>query len=702
MATNFTITDLDFDSILANFRSYLKSQSIFQDYNFDGSAITELLKLLSYNTFYNAFYINNIANEMYLDSATERSAAVSRAKSLGYVPTSPISSKANVDLVANVSKVIGETISTVSPFITLKQYASLTTSINNISYNFITPESASLYLDSDGGPSWVYKGNNIRIVEGTALNYAFSVTGEYEKYVIPNSNIDLDSLIVRVYDNASSLVYSTYSKASLMTDNLSGTSMVYWVYEGIDGKYYLEFGNGILGKNLAIGNVVYVEYIKTNGSAGNGAKVFSAGNYSYSNNVITETSALTITPSDYTILNLSSASSLFSKDSFIRGHTSNSTAYVYSFDSVADILTLYSSNGSFVFGETIKEEASVIGNTIYGSTGIVIASRTVGSSTEGGSDIESIESIKQNAPKLYASQNRLITSTDYESIIKKEYPYIDSVICWGGEEETPQQLGTIFLGIKPKSRASLEVWEKSDILVNIVNDRKAIGMTVEIVDPDYIFIYPSITIKYSSDTTSATTQNSIESAVTDAITTFGLNNLVSFKNTFYYSPFCSVIDNANEFILGNDTSLQLLKEFNPILNIAYTSSNVGLLNFSNPLNDDKSYYPLRSTSFSCNPGSGVVNGCYFIQNPDITQLLSVMDSNANIIVTNAGGIDYGTGKITITNLLITDTVYLDSASRPLINVYISPASNDLVCSKNQILALYPSITNITAVPVKGI
>ena len=701
MATNLTITDLDFDSIIANFRNYLKSQKIFQDYNFDGSAITELLKILGYNTFYNAFYINNIANEMYLDSTSERSAAVSRAKSLGYIPSSPISSKLNVDLVASINKVVGETVSTIQPIINLNQYAAFTTSVNNIAYNFITPHSASLKYDSDNGDSWIYKGDNIRVVEGTVLNYSFSVSKEYDKYIIPNSNIDLSSLVVRVYSTSSSLVYTTYSKANLMTDNLSESSTVYWVYEGIDGKYYLEFGNDLLGKKLSIGNVIYVEYIKTNGSSGNGAKVFSAGNYSYGNNVITESSSLFVEPSSYTILNVTSPSSIFSKGSFVRGNVSNSTAYVYSFDSTTDVLALYGSKESFIFGESVIEETPVVGNVIYGASGIVVASRTIGSSSEGGGDIETIESIKQNAPKLYSSQNRLITSTDYESVISHEYPFIDSVICWGGEEESPQQLGHIFVGIKPKSREVLEMWEKSDILVNIIDDRKSIGMTVTIVDPDYIYIYPSINVKYSSDTTSSTTQNTIEDAISKAISLFNFKNLGSFKNKFYYSPFCSTIDSSNEFILGNETELQLMKEFNPTLQVSYTSDNVGVLKFSNQLNDDKNYYPLRSTSFSCNPGSGVVSGCYFIQHPDIAQLLSVMDSNANVIIPNAGGIDYSIGQITINNLLITDTLFKDSVSRPLINIFVTPATNDLVCNKNQILTIYPSITNITATPVKG-
>lgn len=701
MTPAFTITDLDFDSILNNFRSYLKSQTTFQDYNFDGSAITELLKVLSYNTFYNAFYINNISNEMYLDSALDRSAVVSRAKSLGYIPTSSLSSKIYVDLVSHISKVVGETPPTSSSFVSLDKYSKFVTSVNNIDYTFITPEVTSLYYDSEDVDSWIYKAKNVKIVEGTNLNYAFSVTGEYEKYVIPNKNVDVTSLIVRIYETPTSLTYTTYNKVSLMTDSLDSTSEVYWLYEGIDEKYYLEFGNDVLGKKLNINNVVYIEYITTNGAGGNGSQSFVSGDYSYTDSNITETESISITPSVYTILNTGESTATFTTDTLIRGLTSNNTAYVSSFDTYTNALTTYSSNTSFVFGETIREETILNGNVVVGASATVLASRTSTSTTAGGSDVETISNIKTNAPKLYAAQNRLITAGDYESIITHEYPHVESIVCWGGEDETPQELGTIFLAIKPKSRETLEVWEKNYIANTIIDDRKSIGMSISIVDPDYVYIYPTISVKYSSDTTTSTSQSSIITAVQNTISAFNILYLNSFNTSFYYSSFCSAVDSSDEFILGNETEIQLIKVFAPLLNVPYTSNNVATLYFSNTLSDDVAYFPITSSTFSCNTGGVTVNNCYFTPSSISPQILSVADEYADIIIPTAGTVDFGNGIITISNITITDTAGVNSSNNHIINIKASPISHDLTCSKTQILSIYPVSSNITAIPTKS-
>jgi hypothetical protein len=709
-STSLTITDLDFDSILNNFRNYLKSQTVFQDYNFEGSAISELLKLLSYNTFYNAFYINNIANEMYLDSATNRSAVVSRAKSLGYVPTSAISSSIYVDLIANVLKGSGEPEPSSNNFISLNKYSNFSTSVNNIDYTFITPEVTSLYYDSDGGSYWVYKANNAKIVEGKGLQYAFTVQGDYEQYIIPNANVDLNTLIVRVFENATSSSYDTYTKAHLMTDSLDDTSLVYWVYEGIDGKYYIQFGNGIddnggFGKKLSINNVVYVEYIMTNGLAANGARSFSIGDYSYSNNLISETSALSAITSDYDIITVSDVSDIFTIDSYVVGANSHNTGYVYSFNSNTAMLQVYSSANSYILGETISEKSIVGANTVIGATATVASVRTTSSVSSGGSNIESIEAIKLNAPKLFASQNRLITSTDYESIIKHEYPYVDAISCWGGEEEVPIALGNVYVAIKPKSREVLEDWEKTYIQQNIIADRKIISLTVNIVDPDYIYIFPDITVKYSSDVTAKTTQNSIETVAKNAVNYYDLFYLNKFNNSFYYTPFCSIIDSSSEFILGNDTSLQLIKDWKPTINVPYTSSNPVTLNYSNSISTDVAFFPTHTSTFTCEVNSVVTTECQFVPSSVNSSVLSIRDSGGNIILEIAGIIDYGLGIITITPILgnsfiIKSTTKTNSSGVPVINIFITPDTNDLVCTKNQILSLYPYTYNITAVPIK--
>lgn len=801
------ISDLDFDNILLNFRNYLKSQEVFKDYNFEGSAISELLKLLSYNTFYNAYYINNIASEMFLDSASDRSSVVSSAKSLGYIPSSAVSSHIFVDLESHIAKKVGEVPPTANSFITLNPYATFTTSVNETTFNFITTDANNLYYESDGGNYWVYTKNNVKISEGTTLYNYFKVQNNYEEYVIPNANIDLSSLVVRVYDNETSLTYTPYTRCDYMINSIDANSTVYWIYEGIDGKYYLQFGNGVFGKQLTIGNIIYVQYVKTNGSFANGAKTFSPGNYSYSNtSIIDYNQAILVSPSNYSVLTLDNSTSLFSTDSLVVGGSSSANGYVYSFDANTQILQLYSTNGTFLFNETITEQSKVGANTVYGASGTVISIKNESSTTSGGSDIESIESIKFNAPKLFASQGRLVTSSDYESIVKQGYPYIDDIVCWGGEEEVPQQLGNVFLAIKPKSRESLYTWEKNDILTNIVNDKKIISMNVHIVDPDYIYILPNILVKYNSDLNSSTTQETIETNVKSVVEAYGLINLNSFNNTFYYSPFTSIIDDSNQFILGNDTAIQLIKHLEPVLNIPYTSNNTAVLKYSNPLLNDSLMNIVTSSTFSCNlssitvdwtptldvpytssnianitvnpftkdgftssqftanvnstyvsncifgydssnnyaltvvrysnnavvvPNAGTLdyaNGIIHVSNVNIhattlsskvrftvkpidkTQCMfqlsssnnSVLNvtSNNTIIFSNAGTIDYSNGIIYVSNVNISSTTLSDSSNNSIIEMISAPYSNDLTCTKNQVLKLNPTL-NISSVSIRS-
>lgn len=728
------ITDLDFDSILSNFKNYLKSQDVFQDYNFEGSAISELLRLLSYNTFYNAYYINNVANEMFLDSAIDRSSVVSRAKSLGYIPASSVSSYIYVDLESKITKKVGETPPTSNSFITLNPYATFTTSVNENTYNFITSELNNLYYDSDGGNYWVYKKNNVKIVEGKYLFNTFKVQNNYEHYYIPNVGVDLNSLVVNVYDSENASTYVQYTRCDNMINTVDENSTVYWIYEGIDGKYYLEFGNGTFGKQLTIGNIIYVQYIKTNGNAANGAKSFSIGNYSYSDpTVIDYNQALSITPSVYTILTVDNTTSPYTVDSYVVGLTSNASGYVYTFDNNTQILTLYSSNGTFLFNETIEEQQIFGANTIIGSISTVLTSKNETSTTSGGSNVESIDSIKFNAPKLFASQNRLVTSSDYESIVKHNYPYIDDIVCWGGEDEVPQQLGNVFLAIKPKSRDSLYIWEKNYILQNIIEDKKIISMNVNIVDPDYIYIVPNIDIKYDSALNATTTKQTIETNVKNIVEAYGLVNLNSFNNTFYYSPFCTIIDNANQFILGNDTIIQVAKYLEPLLNIPYTSNNVAVLKYSNALLNDPILNSITSSTFncnvaittanlqptldyaytssntanlvfsvpftldtfyssqfSCNVDSTLVSNCIFGYSSTNNHVLTVQNySNSQIIVPNAGTIDYANGIIYFSNVTI-HTTELTNSNGALITFTSKPVdfvncSFELSSSNNSIL-----------------
>lgn len=686
---SLTITDLDFDSILDNFKNYLKSQESFKDYNFEGSAINQLLKLLSYNTFYNSFYTNHIANEMFLDTASERESVVSRAKALGYTPASYSSSRAYIDVEAKINKVIGETPPTSNSYVSILPYAIFTSSVQDNDYNFITPEINNLYYKEEGDTYWVYEKKNILIKEGKILTYAWSVENDYEKFIIPNKNVDVDTLVVKVKETKNSTTSTTYTKASSLVD-INENSTVYWIYETEDEKFYLEFGNDILGKRVNIGNYIEISYITTNGEEANGCKTFEAGNYYFSNNSIIETESLTITNSNYVILGLENTASEFDTNSLVRGGTSNSTAYVYDYSN--NVLKLYNSSDNFIVGEIITEETTFSGNTIFGANSTVLSIKSEISSSTGGSDIENIDSIKFYAPKLYSSQDRLVTKFDYESIIKSNYPYIESVNCWGGEEETPEQLGEIFISVKPKTRDFLDTWEKEYLKSNILEPKKMIGMNINILDADYIFIYPTININYDSNLGADTTRESIESSVRENLTNYCTSNCNKFDNNFYYSKFVSLIDEANEYIINNITSIQLYKNFIPNIAIPYTSNNNISILFKNEIDSSDCSTNINSTTFTCNVASTNYELCHFSFDSSNNQTLTVANNTATVI-DNAGEIDFSNGIIYISNVNIVSTDLVDSSNNEIISIYCKPLNNDLEAGgKNQILKLSPSYT----------
>lgn len=699
---NLNITDLDFDSIKNNFKDYLKSQDKFKDYNFEGSSISIFLDILAYNTFYNSFYTNVIANEMFLDSASDRAAVVSRAKALGYTPDSTISSSAYIDIESHVLKQVGEIPPTSNSTISIQQYAEFITSVKNSDFSFLSPSVIPLEYSLDGGSYWVYKKSNVKIVEGKRLSYSWKVQNAFDRYVIPNAGVDVNTLVVRVRESESSLANTIFYKAGTIID-ITSSSAVYWVSETADQKFYIEFGNDILGKKVDIDNIIDIEYFVSSGQAANGAQTFTVGNYQYANSLITDISTLSITNSNYSVLGVTDVNSTFTANTKIRGLTSNATGYVLSFDSINSVLKLFSTTGSFAFNESIAEEAIINSNLVYGANASITTISTETSISSNGSDIESINSIKFYAPKTFSSQNRLVTTDDYEGVLRNEYQFIDAISAWGGEEETPQQLGHIFVATKPSGAEVLQQWEKDYILDNIIEPRKMIGMNVHIVDADYVYIYPSINIKYNTDLISSVTQESIIDDVKNSVTIFNADLSSKFKNSFYFTPFCTAIDASSPFILGNDTTILMMKLFKPALGFTYSDINSVALNYGNYIYPftaiSASVRPIiTSSSFTCNVANTLYTDCSFIVSPYNLMAIAVANSTSTV-VSEAGDIDYENGIITVNNVNITATELKDSNNTSIVQIFAAPMNIDLSCSKEQILSIYPHYP-VSGTPIK--
>lgn len=260
--TYLNVTELDFEDIRTNLKTYLRTQTEFKDYDFEGSAMATILDLLAYNTHYNAYYLNMIGNEMFLDTAQQRDSVVSRAKELGYTPISARGPSANV-------KITFTGVDTTVPRFTIPEGAKFTTTIDDISYTFVTPEAFTVSNIND---TYI---KDITITEGEPLTHRFTVSASTPtRFILPNDNVDTRSIKVRVRTSQADSSNSVYSLATNIT-SVTSSSLVYYLHETNDRKYEITFGDGILGKSLSSGNIVIVDYRVCNGTTTNGADTFS-------------------------------------------------------------------------------------------------------------------------------------------------------------------------------------------------------------------------------------------------------------------------------------------------------------------------------------------------------------------------------------------------------------------------------------------
>ena len=264
MAANnaIRVSDINFDQIKANLKAFLSDQNEFSDYDFESSTMSVLLDLLSYNTYYNAFYLNMVGNEMFLDSAQLRNSVVSRAKQLNYIPRSARGATASVDVSIDPDG---------SPtFFTVAANTKFTTTIDGTSYTFVTSDATALTPSSNGTFS-----GSLSLVEGEPLQQRFTVsTASPVRYILPNENVDTTSFTVRIQESSSNTSITTYNLNSDIS-SANSISEIYFVQENEDNKYEVYFGDNVFGKKPKDGNIVIIDYRVVNGSTVNGANNFS-------------------------------------------------------------------------------------------------------------------------------------------------------------------------------------------------------------------------------------------------------------------------------------------------------------------------------------------------------------------------------------------------------------------------------------------
>ena len=579
--TYLKVTEVDFDQIRTNLKTYLSTQDQFQDYNFEGSALATLLDVLAYNTHYNAFYLNMLANEMFLDTAQQRDSVVSRAKELGYLPSSAIGSQANVSLtftgIAN----------TTSQF-TIPRNATFTTTVDDVSYTYVVPTAKTVLNISN-----TYS-TSVIIKEGTPLTHRFTVsTTNPVRYILPNANIDTSSIKVTVQESSVDTTTTEYLQAT-NTNQVSSNSPIYFLEESADKKYEIVFSPGILGKPVKNGNIVIVEYLVCNASDTDGASVFTVDN-----------------------LNLG-----------------------VSYTSVAIVTNKASS---------------------------------------GGSDSESISSIKFNAPRNFQTQNRAIIKNDYERIISSENSDIQSVTAFGGELADPAVYGKVFIALKPVGALQSTENKKASIKTSII-DRTPLGVDPVMIDPEYTYIIPTIKVFYNRTTSSATTSE-VETSALSAIADFSTNNLEQFDKRFRFSRFVRSLDNLTVAeILNTDASIQMQKKIIPLLNV---SQSIVLL-FNNKIKTST----LSSTQFVYETFN-----CFFDDDGlGTVRVYRFDDTNTKVIQeSNIGTIDYDTGKISLSDFKPTSLVGSQ------IEINVTPDSLDVTPVREQILIMQSVDADVTAI-----
>ena len=262
--TKLQIAELDFDTIKGNLKDYFGSQTEFTDHNFDGSAISVLLDILAYNTHYNAYYLNMLASESFLDSAQLRDSVVTKASMLGYTPRSARGAKANVNLTITPGDAPAS--------ITIDRFTQFTSTVNGTAYTFCTANSVVITPSSG-----VYSADTVELSQGIPLTFKYTAdtANTEQKFLLPNANTDTDTLTVTIQESVTDTNTAVYALATDIT-TVNATSNVYFMSEHTDGQFRVQFGDGVLGRKPISGNIIILKSLVTEGTNTNGANVFSA------------------------------------------------------------------------------------------------------------------------------------------------------------------------------------------------------------------------------------------------------------------------------------------------------------------------------------------------------------------------------------------------------------------------------------------
>tara|TARA_R100000664_G_scaffold32173_1_gene46679 strand:- start:994 stop:2919 length:1926 start_codon:yes stop_codon:yes gene_type:complete len=587
-------TNLDFDQIKESIKSYLRANSEFTGFDFEGSNFSVLIDTLAYNTYITAINSNMVINESFLDSATVRENVVSLARNIGYVPRSRTAAKASINFPVSVDT---STVPSNQP-IYLKAGLVCTGNQANSTYSFSIPDDIEANMVNHAA-NFGTATNPITVYQGTYLSKEFIVDGSLDqRFILDNSFIDTSTIVVYVNTPISTGVYRTgkgvlYKKVDNIL-NIDSTSEIYLIQEVQDERYELLFGDGIFGKKLENEAKITVQYIVTDGKEGDG-------------------------PSNFTF------------------------------------------SGSVENADGISMELTTNPSV-----------NTVSRASNGG-NIESLDSIKYYAPRLYSAQYRAVTARDYETIIQQIYPNTESVSVVGGEEMDPPEFGSVFLTIKPKNGDFVSDFDKNQILSDL-KQYSLTGINQKILDLKVLHIEAESYIYYN--TAKVESIDGLKTECVQGLTSYANSiDLNKFGGRFKYSKVLTVIDEISDAITSNITRIRIRRNLNALVNQFAQYE----LCFGNEFNVKPGGYNIKSTGFKI---LGVTDTVYLTDIPDSNQKTGtveivredITDGSKIVIVENAGTVDYVKGEINLTTINITST----DKENNIIEVQAFPESNDVI------------------------
>jgi hypothetical protein len=599
--TQIRIAELDFDQVLQNVITFMKQDPTFADYDFAGSGLRLLARVLAYVTLYNSFYLTQAVNESFLDTAQLRSSVASLARMVGYEIRGMQSARTFANVVVQLTNTSASqiTLPLNTPF-SLQANGQVT--FYNIADAILTQNASTL----------LYQGVNVELVEGTPQVFRFTVdlTNPTQQFVIPNANVDYTTITVQVQDSISSNNITNF----IRNDNfltIGPTDPVFFVRETFDAQPELTFGNGVVGRPVQSGNIIIANYYISTGNSGNN----------------------------------------------IRGPFGITSANL----------------AGFVRGVTVVD-----GNT---------------APSTGGLDAENIDDVRFLAPLVYQTQNRCVTADDYKMIILQQFgDNIAAINVFGGEQGDPNDplerpaLGHVFIVLKPTIGLFFTDVVRQQIEQNIVAPRSIVGVIPEVIDPDYIYIVVSTSVKYDPKATTLTSLQLTQN-ITNSITTYAQNNVEKFNTTFRFSKFNRVIDDTDDSILSSLTRLDLEKRIYPALG----ATNQYVLKYGAPIRrSGNASVVLQATDhrFTYTGNNGVQQAnCFFLESNNALSIAYLNStSQVAILTANVGTVDTGNGVITLTNFA---PVAIENNEID-IRISITPLVNDLTPRLNQLFTLDPT------------